>query len=321
MAYVDDRRGQIMIVMSLVLAVMLVAMALYLNTAIYTENLATRQADITGAGGALSYKATVIEGASGAMASANEYNNSTYHELEDRFETDVGNWSNATEELEATRSRSANASVVDTTDGTLIIQDDDRVLTNESDIADWEVANDTAGVRKFRLNVTRDGLGDSWPGNAPHEDDLFTITFDDGATVREVQIYGNKSKDDIHVTVLDDGGNELGSCTAENADRAVVDVTGAELAGEECEPLRFFDDVGDRYHVRFNHSDNANGTYRLIVNQSYNTFSVRVGDNYDTGTSSPFFTRALYAAEIRVTYESPRIDYATVVRVAPGEPE
>lgn len=323
MAHVsEDRRGQILVVMSLVMAVLLVAMALYLNTAIYTENLATRQADIAGADGAASYKSATAEGAAGAIRYANRYNNSSYSELRTAIETDLDNWTDANARLEATRSRSANVSVDAITEGTLVIQDDDRKFTNKTGIADWVVANDTQGVRKFRMNVTRDDLGDSWPGNAPHQDDLFTVTFDDGSTVRKVQVYGNKSENDIHVTVLDGGGSELGTCSADDQSRAVVEVTGAKVDGEECEPLRFFGDLGDEYAVVFNNSNMANGTYRMVVNQSYGTFSTEVWNNYYAGTSSsPYFTRAVYAVHVDVVYETTRIEYATVVRVAPGEPE
>lgn len=322
MAHVGDRRGQVLIVMSLVMAVMLVAMALYLNTAIFTENLATRQADIAGADGAASYKSATVEATAGAMRYANHHNNSSYDDLQAALDRDLANWTDATERLEATRSRSANVSLDATTNGTLVIQDDNRKFTNESGIADWEVANATAGVRKFRMNVTESGLGDSWPGNAPKQDDLFTVTFNDTSTVRQVQIYSNKSKDDVHVTVLDGNDNDLGTCSVTNVEHAVVDVTGATLAGKECEPLEFFGDLASVYWIDFTNANNVNGTYRMIVNQEYSNFNFLVGHNYDTtGTSSPYITHAVYAVEVRVAYETTRIDYATVVRVAPGEPE
>ncbi len=321
----DGRRGQLMVVMSLVLAVMLVAMALYLNTAIFTENLATRKGDIAGAGGAASYKFAVVEGASGAMTYANynnnNYNNSSYTALEDRFESDVANWSDATRRLESARARSANVSVVRVHEGTRIVQAENRSFTNESDAEDWTVADGVDGVRKFRMNVTANELGDSWPGNAPHDDPRFAVVFDDGSTVREVQVYSNQTNDNVHVTVLDGADNELDStCTVSGTERAVVDVTGAELAGQDCGALRFFEDLSTPYDVTYRHGSYAVGTYELVVNQSTGTMSSSVGHHYAVA-DSPYYTEALYAADLRVSYRTARIDYATVVNLAPGEQE
>ncbi|PSP80096.1 hypothetical protein BRC81_02580 [Halobacteriales archaeon QS_1_68_20] len=318
----DDRRGQLMIVMSLVLAVMLVAMALYLNTAIFTENLATRKGDIAGAGGAASYKFAVVDGASSAMTYANYNNNSSsYQDLEDRFEADVANWSDATRRLESARARSANVSVSEIHEGVRINQSENRSFTNESDVEDWTLADGVDGVRNFRMNVTADELGDSWPGNAPHDDPRFSVTFDDGSTVRELQVYGNHSTDNVHVTVLDGAGNKLGtSCTVTNREYATVNVTGATLAGQDCEAMEFFDDLSRPYDVYYRNGSYNVGTYELVVNQSYGTFGANVGHHYAVG-DSPYYTRALYSADLEVTYRTARIDYVTVVQIAPGEQE
>lgn len=321
MADVNDRRGQLMIVMSLVLAVMLVAMALYLNTAIFTENMATRKGDIAGAGGAASYKFAVEEGVSGSMTYANYHNNSSYADLEDRVQADLSNWSDATEHLEAARARSANASVVRTFDGTRIVQAENESFTNESDVENWTVADGVDGVRKFRMNVSANDLGDSWPGNAPHDDPRFSVTFDDGSIVREVQIYGNHTNDNVHVTVLDGAGNKIGSsCTVTDREHATVNITDAELAGQDCAVLRFFDTLGSTFDIYYRNASYVSGTYGLIVNQSTGTMTSRVGHHY-AASDSPYYTKALYSTDVRVTYQTARIDYVTVIEVAPGEPE
>ena len=57
----EDDRGQLVLVAGLALAVVLLALVLLANTAIYTENLATRE-DGVGERDVLGYRASVVDG-------------------------------------------------------------------------------------------------------------------------------------------------------------------------------------------------------------------------------------------------------------------
>ena len=59
-------RAQLMLVTALALAVVLVVLVLLVNTAIYTENLATRGVDV-GADDALEHRAAVVDGVGGVV--------------------------------------------------------------------------------------------------------------------------------------------------------------------------------------------------------------------------------------------------------------
>ena len=325
--HTDYQRGQIMIVMSLVLAVMLVAMALYLNTAIFTENLATRKGDIAGAGGAISYQYAVVEGASGALAYANYNSNSTYDNLEDAIETDLENWSQATNQLESTRSRSVEVSVSNPSRGTRIVQDNDRNFTNVSGNPDWYVVQDAGGVRNFHIDLIFDDLSEVLVDgiNLPTEDETPKIRFTDGIEEWQVELYQNDGNAYLAVTDLSTG-TMYGPCQVVDPDiRVEIDVTGAEFGGDPCPALEFFDTFDGDIDIEYvDMLDNDNptivGQYELLVEKPDWDIDF---DNYDFDGSEehPYPTVALYSIDIDITYQTARIDYRTVVRIAPGEPE
>lgn len=320
----DGDRGQLLVVASLALALLFVVLALYLNTAIYTENLATRKSDIAGASGATQYQAAATDGVAGTMTYANYHNNSSYADLDESFSTAVGNWSDFVGRHEAVSSRSANVSLVSTTNGTRIVQQPDHNFTNVSDAADWTLAED-ATVRQFRMNVTRTSLTSSTLGNVL-ADVVFHVRFDDGTEVWEVYVYQDGGSE-IRVGVVDaTTGTEYGPCRVSQS-RAVVDVTGATVGGQECEPLTYLDNLSAPYDVGYNDTtdaavgDTVVGEYELFVDRHRTTVDSALGHHYgpEGSSSDPYLTRAIYAAEVEVDYETERIDYGTRVRVAPGE--
>lgn len=78
-------RGQLILITGLVIAVLLVAMVLILNSAIYTENVATRGVD-KGGNDAIDFRNTVVEGAEEIIE---KENNGGDEGLEDRVNTSI----------------------------------------------------------------------------------------------------------------------------------------------------------------------------------------------------------------------------------------
>jgi len=336
----DDDRGQMIIVLSVALAVMLVTMALLLNTAIFTENLATREGDIVGASGALSYEAAAADATGTVLTEVNFEENGTGHsDMKDAVERDVANWSDANNRLEATRGRSANVSVAEQFDGVRIVQHQDRNFTNESGEKNWTVASNVSGVRKYEMNVTTNDLENTTvnPAGIPIAGggDPAKIRFNDGGDVWVIQIYNNTTvgvgtNTDVNLTVTDPGGTAHGPCAADGTrKRALLNVTAAEWGSEPCEPLEFvFDNLSNDFTITYNDTLNSSdepsieGGYELIVNTSSAVSSVDSSDYGPEGSSDhPYTTDAIYAVELSVHYETERLRYVTEVTVAPGAPE
>lgn len=331
-SWFGDGRGQMMVVMSLVLAVLFVAMALYLNTAIYTENQATQKADISGADGAVSYTESVEDGVGGALEYVNEHNNTAvdsdvedHGDMHEELATDVERWSDSTQRLEATRSTSANVSLRESTEGTRIVQDDDREFTNESETEDWTVVEQTEDVRNFRMTITDPGGLHSEDPDQVYGAGAFNVTFA-GSELRHVHVHGTPDGT-VSATITDGGGNTLDTCGVDDAaDWVTVDPTRGELVSQTGETVtcegfgeHVFGELSGGYSIEYDDSSNAEGTYELVVPDSA-TVDDGYG-NYETPTDSPYTTDAIYSAEVHLVYETPRISYATELRIAPGEPD
>lgn len=325
----DDDRGQLVIVMSLLLALLIVAMVLYLNTAIYAENLGTQESDVVGAEGASSYKHAAEDGTAAAMAHVNEYNATDlnndprpYDELEEELEVDMNNWSDGTSRFAAVRSRSANVSVQETNQGERITQDEPRNFSAANHESDWTVVEETDAVRNFEVNVSEDGLPRTPPEDVDTDGEVH-LEFDDGQT-RQVYFHVDDDEGTINATVFD-GGVE-GSCGVDEAEGwATFDLTGGEVVDENGETVTcsafdaLFDELDEGFEISYNDASDELGTYELIAEEP--EFDGNEDEYFREPTDgSPYKVNAIYAAEIDVTYQTARIDYATIIRVAPGEP-
>ncbi|NHX36229.1 MULTISPECIES: DUF7261 family protein [Halolamina] len=309
MADVDDR-GQLLLVGALTLAVMLVALAVLLNAAIYTGNVATRDAG-TGAGEAIEYE---NEATTMAQSSIDAAEGSNYSEVRGNFTDSVQGWSELAHTHSGASLAATNLTTVDLTNGSRIAQQSDRNFTDDNGNSNWTVAGDSH-ARAFRMNVTQGSLRTG-------ATDAFQVTFDDGTD--EWGIYLYQDGGNVSITVEDETDTEVGDgCTVDPGtdDRAIVDVTGGTLAGQECPEMQFFENLSGAYTIGYvdalNGSGNeqVNGTYSLVVDRQQG--SLVTGADEDAG--APTVAPALYSADLSVTYRAADLLYQSEFRVAPGE--
>ncbi|QKY19361.1 hypothetical protein B4589_002835 [Halolamina sp. CBA1230] len=314
MADVDDR-GQLMLVGALTLAVMFVALAVLLNAAIYTGNVATRDAG-PGTGEAIEYEGEATAMSRAVLESIHE-SGSEYAALNEEFNRTVEGWSGAAGTHVTVALADTELAEIDTTRGTRISQSTDRNFTDTEGNPNWIVADDTQS-RAFRMNVTRESLVSS---DTPIDDGAFRVTFTESGDDDVWKVYlHQEGTDDVSVTVLDPDGND-DTCTVETGERAVIDITAGTVDGEPCPEMRFFGNLSEPYTIRYvdavdGGDDQVEGTYSVVVD--------RPRDSLDTGAregDQPSAVRTLYSAELRVTYRSANVYYQSEFRVAPGEPD
>ncbi|EMA00176.1 hypothetical protein [Haloferax denitrificans] len=307
-----DDRGQLMLVAALAIAVLLVGLALTLNTAIYTENLATRTTD-TNLDGAVTHGGAVEAGAGAVLDEANR-EGGTYGELADEFDETFGNWSDAAATLAAVRGAATDAERVSHVRGTRISQTDAaRNFTDRNETADWTLASDV-GVRGVRVNVSRDSLATS-SGSA------FELVVDDGTDAVETEIYQNMTQGRVFVAVVDAGGTRTTcSVAADAGDYVTVDVADGRLNGTACDPLdAVHTDLDGPVTVSYRNAAEAEGSYELYVDETNATvFDATKYEPAGSG-SSPVAQEALYAVTVSYVYESGETYVSREVRVAPGE--
>jgi len=303
-------RAQLILVGGLVVAVGLVALAIVLNSGIYTHNLASR-ADPT-ASEAVGHTAAVRDSVGGLV----EYE--VGHNPDDTSEQ-VGNVTDGTSNVSAQVARASarrglltNATVAAEVNGTTVNQTGDRNFSDSASPPNpsWTVADDTRGVRDFRMDVNRSHLIDEG-GALPLSATVFNVTFDTSSEDWVVSVYRDGGTTAVLV-INETADRTFGPCTDDTGDWTTIEITRATVAGEHCAALGRIEDLPRPYDVEFDQADNVTGSYSLVAN----TTSVDVGSPGDAGPSE---METLYAVWVEIAFQSQRVDYRTNVTVAPGE--
>jgi hypothetical protein len=300
-------RAQLILVTAFALAAISLGLAIIVNSAIFTENLATRSENVDSTE-ALEYRHTTTQLTAEVMEYANTFNSSSEAAL----------WQNVSHGVRAIndysgiqQSRSGAAIALElnrSTNGSRIFQTDGTDFTaNGTTSGDWTLATNVEQTRAFEINVS------SFPGNG------FAVVVN-GTDEWRAEI--DSSGIDVE---RPSGASETCSVTPET-----IDLTGATVNGEPCpalidtttgEPLQFGAGVSGDYAIEFENPDDIEGGYSLVVDNS--SLDAVTNDNYADDTSpgnNPQVTPAIYSAVVRMEYQTPEIDYRTMVRVAPGEP-
>lgn len=310
-------RGQLILVTGLLVAVAIVGLVLLLNTAIYTENLASRGADQSGRE-VVEYRATVVDGVGGLIDVENDQEHGDWDSVNDSVKLGIDQIDNRTARSYATGGTivriDQSASSLALHKGRLIRQtNSSREFTNKSGTGtDWTLATGVEDTRDVRMTVKRSSLVRTNASDAVAEG-AFTVRA--GGTAWRAMIYQNGSTDDISVAVHD--GVAADQVCSLDAPTATVDLTRGTINGSDCPGLVFAEDVPPGYDIEYRDGGNATGTYDLTVN----TTTTGALNDGRTNPTSPFWVPAVYSAMFDIHFQTPRLTYRTTVRVAPGEPE
>ena len=316
MANVGRDRGQLILVTGLLVAVAIVALVVLLNTAIYTENLASRGADQSGRE-AIEFRSTVADGVGGLIDAENDREHGSQGAVE----------ANVTAGIESIDDHVArdygiggvvvgiNDSTVNVHAGRLIRQNESGAFEGNAGGSDWVLASGVADTRAFVLTVDRSSLNEANVTSASSSG-AFHVLVDGGGPQWNVYVYRNRSTPNDVTVATDAGGTVAEHCTVD-ASEVTIDVTGGTVGGNACPGLRWAEGASPPYDLEFRNGNNASGTYDLTVNTT-TTGSVNDGRSNPT---APYWVPAVYSVEFEAYYRSPTLAYRTTVRVAPGEPE
>ncbi|WP_336327733.1 hypothetical protein [Halovenus sp. HT40] len=303
-------RGQLILVTAFALAAIFLGLAIIVNSAIFTENLATRSENVDSTK-ALEYRHGVTQFTGEVIGFANE-NNATTNETIRRNVTDgIRDINDYTGIQQAQRGTGIALELDSSTNGSRIFQSDAGTFENNETTADWTLATDVTRTRAFEINVTTHSTGD------------FTVAVEDTDSSDEWDLTISNS-----TVTVDRSGISTESCSVGTVE--TVDVTAATVNGEVCpalqdteagEDLYFAAGIDDEYEINFENADNIEGTYSLVVDNA--SLDGSTNDNYaevDGPGSGARVTPAMYSAILDFEYETPEVEYETDVRVAPGEP-
>lgn len=315
MADVDRGRGQLIVVTGLLVAVAVVGLVLVLNTAIYTENLASRGTDQSSRE-AVEYRATVVDATGGLVEAENRADHGSYGTVESDVEDGVARVDNLT-----ARSYAAGGTVVRINQTTESMAFSEGALVRQTDGArefrddsgthtDWTVATDVEDARAVRLTVARADL-------ATDPDDAVALQLDRGLDRWETVIYRDGGSN-VSVATSVDGAAPVEVCSVAGTN-VTVDLTSGTVAGEPCPGLDWAEGLGSPYDVRIRNGGNATGTYELTI--GLEGAAAVDGGNVSAGPSDTVYhVPAVYAVSFDIHFETSSLEYRAEVRVAPGEP-
>lgn len=321
-------RAQILLVTALALSVAFVVIALFLNSVIYTENLATRSEGI-GQQEAASYEARTAASFGDLVSYVNYNRNDTESTLEAGLAAGQDNISNLSRRYAVDTGHVTNVSLSDHREATRIAQYADDGFNDTNGNWNWVVADDVPELRRFRLNVSRGTLNDvsvtSLTGSA-----YVNLTDDDGETWR-VWIYRDTglSPTATLVQVEDPSGSLSTPCSDGTGDRTHISISNASVAGEPCQSLEIFGDADfDRpFSVGFNQTNAGsprpfdeliNGSYELVIRKSVLS---PPNDPYSGPNAFPETYPAIWDVTTRITFQSENLYVQRDVTAEPGPPE
>jgi len=304
----DADRGQIILVAAFALGVIFIALAVVVNTAIFTENLATRGQG-TSDDDPLQYRHEVEQ----SVGTVLEYVNAEYDgsgSLVDQLENNISTISaqGGVQKAQLGRVVTIDNDTQSRVDGWRF-QNTTGEFVDSGDNSTWTVASGLSQTRGFVLTV------DSTSSLSSTESGSFTVSVNEsaGGPFWNLSVY-NSSGDTVTVAVNNTDG-ATASCTRSVSGQFDIDVTGGTVAGEPCHALTtsdgnemWFPSTLSGYDIRFVNANQVSGGYRGVV-----------AGSEPSASANP--TDAIYSLYVHYTYQTPSLYYETGIRVAPGEPE
>jgi len=325
----DDRdRGQLLVIIALVLGTVFVALAVVVNGAIFTENLATRET--VDSGRATAFTGDVEPAIDDRYDRTNANASHTASDARSMFDDDVEAWTDQRSDVAATEGGFFDATWT-THVGWRLEQstDDSFAPADNPDATDWTVVEDTRNVSTLRLNVTRDDLHDA--STASEVMNAFRLNVSNGSMDWELYVFRDTGNNSVVVhqgnpdsfgsldVLLDDSD----TCSR-TTDRALIDFLEMELDGSDCDPLAFDDDLSGPVTIRYEQvhdggDEQVNGTYTVVVNGS--DAVPTTGDEPTkfnrSGADPPTAAAVVYAVDYTTTYERADIEHHREDRYAP----
>ncbi len=321
-------RGQLLLVAVLVLAAAFIVLALVINSAIFTENLATRE-DVAGSEEALEYRADVTASIDAAIVAGNEDRElATEAELEAHARNEISTLQNRGGLTQAIRGGVVDLSYDTKQMGDRIAQDNaSRNLTDDNASANWRPATGVDQIRNVGFELTEvdtQDLGSNEPFRFRLESgDDWQLSVSNESLIGSM---GSIDDDEVAVTIETGTGNQA-ECVRDSPNTTsplTIDVTGASVNGEPCHALHRLSNgtqmwlgtgVSSPFDIEFENADNVNGTYSMVT--SGGTPDTGIESGYDS--DEPYVVNALYGVELSYAYQNHAVAYEDTIRVAPGE--
>lgn len=315
-------RGQLVLVAGFAIAVALLALILLLNTAIYTQNLATRDANIAD-DDAIEYRNTVVSGSSQIVDAENQAEYDSYDNVRQNTSDGIARTDTLLRQRHAEHGTRAdiNDSSITHHEGRLVRQtNNSRAFNDAAGLSDWTMAVAIEDTRKYAATVERSSLNTTDAANATAEGFHVRLAESGTSTEWSAAVYTNDTTNNISLAVEPDGAAEPTQVCSVDRDNATVDFTDGTLSGESCSGYTWREGVDAPYDITYRNGGQAAGTYNLTVNTTGGAMITGSPEiNNDPTGGSPYAVPAVYSVTFSFTYETAEVRYVDTVRVAPDE--
>jgi len=318
----EGERGQILLIAAFTLAVTFVALALVVNSAIFTENLASR-GEVAGSSEALTYQHQVRQGVAEAMAYANVYDDGSPG-TSLAASVDAIRSQGTTQQARA--GQLLDVSLVSTTDGTRIADNASggSQFLSAGGLQEWNLAKNVDRTRNLVVTTRY--------GDLPTSGTPFRLEANRTGTLTDIWTLSvwRDGSDNVVVDV-DTADGDTAQCRVDvaGAGEFDIDVTGGVVAGERCHaltrdgtagtPMWFATGIpsGSTYRIDVANGHAIAGNYSMVVapRASWNSTTLTNGET----SGPPFRTDALYGATVAYVYRTSQVTYETEIEVRPGE--
>lgn len=310
----DEDRGQMILLAAFIIAISFVVLALVVNSAIFTENLATRDT-VPASEDALEYRDEVSKSIGSILGTVNENTHKGPADAEASIE-DIEIYGGIDQSM---LGRVVSVSHEDTTAGVRIAQDEPREFTNRTGVQDWRLAEFVEQSRDIRFNLTQ-------------VDGPFTFVQEDGG--EEWRLTVDDDGGDITVEV-DPPNKDSRNCVASFTDSVVIDITRGTIGGQSCpalsqgsdgEQMWFGTGIGSSYNISFENGHEVTGTYSMMIRDDAGATVPAADEDFGDPPDEPYHTNnqagieaAVYSMTVTYEYHTPNVGYETEIVVAPGE--
>lgn len=310
----EEGRGQLILVAGLVMALGIVALVLLLNTAIFTQHLATQELTAE-EDEAIAFRNAAIDGVGGAIVRENSAGYDSRTNLRE----------NVTDDTERTftllRQRGVERGVwqmgdnIQLSDGALLRQtDSSRQLTSSSGARNWTLATDVSDARRFRIHINSGGLAIL----SDLTNEAFRVNVEGASNTWQLFVHEDSLTGEPVISVKNGTqGSPTEDVCSPGSDPS-INLTAGTVDGDRCTAIQFGKGVTPPYTISYTRGDNAMGQYNLTVNT---TAGVQSANFNGTSGPSPYELPAVYDVRVVIQYDGPGIRYTAPLRVAPGEPD
>lgn len=302
-----DDRGQLIVITALGIALLLVLLALALNTAVFGEvHVASTDDSRHEERAATQYEASVRRGVGPLQPKVNDATSGGYSDLKTALAGEISNWSRITTAMHAHTGVATSLDTERVHYETDVTHDNEtKGFVNESGATEWTAIDGAERVSRYETTVT--DVNDVAPGDCFGKDNCFNVSVNSGAWI--LSIYEKNSTVAVKVA----GESE---CTA--APPATINVTNGSLNGSACfTPFTEDPDIGAPYTIRYTNADNVSGRWGLAADGR-----VDDADYYDDDSGdSPRFDPRIVAANVTVSYRSSELHYRNELRIEAGDPD